>query len=1141
MKSEEQGVGCMDEARSFQILGILPTKDEAAIKAAYREKLVHVNPEDDPEGFKQLRQAYEAACTYARSEQETEKEEDLTPSGLWLKEVEAVYIHISRRRDAACWKELLAAPVLVDLEEEEACTEKLLRFLMDHFRLPADVWKLLDERFHLVENREKLYETYPRDFVDFAVGRCKQGDDMAYELFEGPEDANYDLFMRSYFDCLNAQDADQKEAAARAIEQAETLGIYHPHLEAAKAIQMEKEGHREEALAQMEALYEKYPQDVSIPYQMAELYFRCNKADACAAIYEKLKAENNRHYMANYRLTRYYYDQGAYEKAKRCAEEVMRNPLNDEFQELVKQINVKLEATLEEEVAKQPENVKKRLELGWCYLQDDKPQKGLELWQDRQPDAENEREYESLMAKTKYALEDYAGSKEHLLRWLPLLEKAVQTDSPEEKERDLGRMGTAHWMLSHIYKGEARENPDSFEKAIAEVDAAMELDASMQNNYLYEKALLLNGAGRPKEALAICDRLLAEFRFWPAYVAKQEAFETLRDAGGVIDCYHALKDLYPNYIANYEKAAEVYWQLDRLDDLKTVLDEAKENQAASVTLDLYRCKQLRSQADSQEKMTEALTFAKSLEESVKKDQEKGVIAQLFAEIAYCLQKLKNYDEALEYCKKAMGLDSGNPRYCFDKAEVLQAANRLQEAETAYGECEKAYQNNAYYYERLGECYRRQSKLEKAIGAYERSVEISPNQPYVYEQLMRICNSKIYETEDLTWYERGKMYGEKLVAANNIAYNYWLRGLLHLRACGYEAAEQDFKKAIEMEESWEHYNDLGCVYKYTGRFEEAVECFKKAMALKDQAEDYLAQRNLGDTYERMGKLQEALECYQQLRQLYEGLPDRKEELTSVYRDLRDVYKKMKRFDEALTMILLAEGTKTLASYKEQIGLAVRAEEYGKAERLIEKAAAMKGGMNIWEKSARQAWIRYAQGHFRDALELYKTALQAQKYNESPQEDSAIFYERCAYCCFKKGKTEQMQEYGKNALAYFEKQPGGIEKKAQDLYYRKQALYELVTAYAYAGDMEKAKAYLEKLESAPMCRSCTKKLCVDEWEVKALLAEMENDRDTAVKLLTEVMESDPLDVDVRMKLAQLCGPSPNQKKEKEKKGWFFKRKK
>ena len=63
----------------WRVLGIRPTKDKMAIKEAYMEKLSQINPEDDEEGFKELRQAYEMLL----KECDKEVEEDNSPIAIW--------------------------------------------------------------------------------------------------------------------------------------------------------------------------------------------------------------------------------------------------------------------------------------------------------------------------------------------------------------------------------------------------------------------------------------------------------------------------------------------------------------------------------------------------------------------------------------------------------------------------------------------------------------------------------------------------------------------------------------------------------------------------------------------------------------------------------------------------------------------------------------------------------------------------------------------------------------------------------------------------------------------------------------------------------------------------------------------------
>ena len=81
----------------WKILGIEKTKDEEVIRNAYHEKLHYVNPEDDEEGFKELRSAFEHAMEYAgepEDEAESNNEEVIqgkkTDVDYWIDKIEKI-------------------------------------------------------------------------------------------------------------------------------------------------------------------------------------------------------------------------------------------------------------------------------------------------------------------------------------------------------------------------------------------------------------------------------------------------------------------------------------------------------------------------------------------------------------------------------------------------------------------------------------------------------------------------------------------------------------------------------------------------------------------------------------------------------------------------------------------------------------------------------------------------------------------------------------------------------------------------------------------------------------------------------------------------------------------------------------------
>ncbi len=90
----------------FHILDIEETKDEQKIQQAYRNRLKQTNPENDPEGFKRLRTAYEEATAWARTvDAEVIKEKDAFD--LWVDRVDDVYRNIEDCNRVELWEALI--------------------------------------------------------------------------------------------------------------------------------------------------------------------------------------------------------------------------------------------------------------------------------------------------------------------------------------------------------------------------------------------------------------------------------------------------------------------------------------------------------------------------------------------------------------------------------------------------------------------------------------------------------------------------------------------------------------------------------------------------------------------------------------------------------------------------------------------------------------------------------------------------------------------------------------------------------------------------------------------------------------------------------------------------------------------------
>lgn len=676
----------MDKIEIFQILGIDATKDERAIKNAYREKLAVTNPEDNPEGFKQLRAAYEAACRLAGQPEgeEAEKKRDETPSGLWVERAAALYGNITSRQDVSQWKALFRDDCFLSLEEEENCREKLLVFLMNHFYLPTEVWKLLEEKLGITKGAAALRERFPANFVRFIVAKCERGEDVEFDQFEGAEDAPYDLFLQYYDRCWHSLQEGNPEQAAQYIRQADDLKIYHPVMEICRAnLYMQQEKVRE-AAALMEGLLEKHPGDAMICYNTAEMYWQNADTeeayrDRAAALYRKLKEENDKHYMANIRLTEWYYDNGQYKEAKQCAEKVLSVGGDDAFLTLLRKVNAEIEKELEK-AYKEKHGWEEALELGWCYLQDGKTSKGIRIVErlEEQLPPEKDAEWKGLMTKLYVEAAEYGNAVDKSRLWQEALEKKLLSEEGEEREKDLDRIRQAHLIRMQCFHVLGYKDKSNWEKALQESEGI--LDGSVNDiGVLLNRSYIYIEKKEYEKCLEIVDELVNERQVFDAYVNSLEAYRRQLDAAGVVRTATQCIQHFPKYDKAYEYVAKVYLDLQRPDDLQKVLEDAKKNGVKSVILDAYWYQSTHKPMDvkrlNRELKSFRENFRKPLEEGKPVYYEQGLPillnyvyqypdSYMLVELAIFHRDGHHYEEAKECFEKAISLNPSNP-YAFN--------------------------------------------------------------------------------------------------------------------------------------------------------------------------------------------------------------------------------------------------------------------------------------------------------------------------------------------------------------------------------------------------------------------------------------------------------------------------------------------
>ncbi|MBQ9983578.1 MAG: tetratricopeptide repeat protein [Lachnospiraceae bacterium] len=1137
----------------WKILEIEKTKDEEVIKKAYRDKLPLVNPEDDAEGFKELRRAYEEALDYAsrdESEEELDEESNQPFQGkkndvdLWIDKVDRVYRDVKTRIDELCWKELFKDSVCENLDTEMEAAEKLLVYFMSHSNMPQAIWKLIDNRFQYMENVNSLKEKFPENYLDFVKWQIQYPGFIDYSLFGGKTDDNVDEFINKIYEVRSVASEGDLSRVKQLLKELNRFDVEHPfvqveearcHLLEAELLEKESpESTKEQrdtlvrdALSIMEDLDFEYSENLYVERIYGECLIKAGEIAKAKVVYDTLLERDEENQVAVLGKAECMMLEGAVEDAKELIEDVLEDHVQDsDSLALLDRVNLILVEQYEEALKKEmvPDICYK---LGWCYYQQKKFEEGIKMLDDL--GEQDSYEYVNLRCRLYLANDDYEQAKPWAEKWLELIEATVD-DGSREMTRRMNRRSLAHFSLG-ICEWEIHFkhcNEDEKESAAKRVEDYLNLAIEEETNrlvsfsYMEQLARFLVDAGKYEECIETCNRILEEDRgFFPAYVHRQKAHYKLKNAKEVIDDYFACVELYPVYAPPYCLAAEVFYAFEQYDDVEQVISAAKEAGIDSDTLELYKIRCMHYKEFSKENTEQALKLMKELQKRIQEHGEESDIEDMSDVVRECAILHWDVDDvmdALDTLEEGLKVNPDNVNLLYLKVDILNRENRSEMALETCKHLERLEPDNLQVKHKIANCYEYMKKLDEAIKVYEKILSVDEEYVPSLRRMMYVYSYLSEQNGDLDACKMAVSYATRFIELTDAAEGYVERGNLYIDMYELENAVADCKKAIELDEdAYYAYNNLGCALLKLRRVKEAIEPLKQAVAM-DPDKEHLPYLNLAECYVLLEEYDTAIKMYREVLRLR---PNAKK----MWREIAIIYTRAKQYDKAIEvyekMVADAKESKGKTSFLEKLKKRKQKTLTDEDIRLqmiycdIADVYRQKGDYKAAEDCYNKMILKNpdlvlcvaAAGKI---AEFYRDIGQMKKahdylhYMEShtAKEDLGTGdYEHLDFI-----RTTVYYELGdrKNAticadrfLTAFLKRRGGEEKMLRDERYRRMLQYVLVVMHACAGRMEQAKKYLTEMRPCKLCVTCEAHDCYEFYFATGLIAEMEGRNAEAIE--------------------------------------------
>jgi tetratricopeptide (TPR) repeat protein len=267
------------------------------------------------------------------------------------------------------------------------------------------------------------------------------------------------------------------------------------------------------------------------------------------------------------------------------------------------------------------------------------------------------------------------------------------------------------------------------------------------------------------------------------------------------------------------------------------------------------------------------------------DESKG----LLSEIAWLNLETKNNDKAIEAFEKIISIDSIDIDPYLWKIYLLRSMKRFTEAATTLKQAETIFPDRRRLTNEWGWLYFHQELFDEAIEAFNRTLQLDPNNVTAYQGLIASLRKKgLFEQAETLIGDADKSISDSIPILNEMGWAFFERGL-------YNDAERVFDQVLRKTpgDPYAYINKAWVFLKrwQSSDIDEAKQCCREARKLAPELPQAFS--ILGVIAFREGKIRES-EAY--LKKAIDVDPD-----NGPYSDLAALYIQLEQLDAAETLL------------------------------------------------------------------------------------------------------------------------------------------------------------------------------------------------------------------------------------------------